>query len=82
MKVIIDIQEDVYKNILQRSTEIQAEGYVLEGAVLNGTPLDDVKAEIDNEWANTHHMYPDYASGLARASEIIDKHIGKAERGE
>ena len=50
MKLIIDIPEDVYKNILQRSTEIQAEGYVLECAVLNGTPLDEyiIKAEKEN----------------------------------
>lgn len=41
--------------------------------------IEKIKTEIDNEWANTHHMYPDYAGGLARASEIIDKHIGEAE---
>ena len=39
--------------------------------------IEDIKAEIDDEWANTHHMYPEYASGLACASEIIDKHTEK-----
>lgn len=39
--------------------------------------IENIKAEIDDEWANTHNMYPDYASGLARASEIIDKHISR-----
>lgn len=37
--------------------------------------IDDVKAEIDDEWARTHHMYPEYAGGLSYAYEIIDKHI-------
>lgn len=41
--------------------------------------IEKIKTEIDNEWANTHHMYPDYASGLACASEIIDRCIGKVE---
>lgn len=37
--------------------------------------IEKIKTEIDDEWANTHHMYFEYASGLARASEVIDKHI-------
>ena len=51
MKVLIDISEDAYKNILQRSTEIQAEGYMLENAVLNGTPIDEWQTEaFKNGW--------------------------------
>jgi len=38
MKIVIDIPEELYKNIQKRSTEIQAEGLILENAVLNGTP--------------------------------------------
>lgn len=39
MKIVINITEEIYKNLQERSTEIQAEGCVLENAVLNGTPL-------------------------------------------
>lgn len=39
MKLIINIPEEVYKNIQNKSTEIQAKGYTLENAVLNGIPL-------------------------------------------
>lgn len=78
VKLIIEIDKDKYERCKERKLwSYDAE--ILEGAVAMGIPLDTVKAEIDNEWANTHHMYPEYAGGLARASEIIDKHIGKAE---
>lgn len=39
MKIMIDIPEKVYRGIQKRSTEIQAEGLILENAVLNGKPL-------------------------------------------
>ena len=72
MKLIIDIPKGTYKAI-EVGTINQVLEYKVWNAIKNGTPLDDVKAEIDKEWACTHHMYPEYASGLARASEIIDK---------
>lgn len=54
-------------------------GGIIGNAIKNGIPLDDVKAEIAEKYANTHHMYPNYASGLSYAYAIIDKHISKAE---
>ena len=39
MQIVIDLSDEMYKDIQKKSTEIQAEGYVLENAVLNGTPL-------------------------------------------
>ena len=39
MELAIKIPDEMYKDIQKRSTEIQAEGYSLENAVLNGTPL-------------------------------------------
>ena len=81
MKLIIDIPEDALKEMkTEEFISIESIDTAIE-CIKNGTPLDDVKAEIDDEWANTHHMYPDYASGLARASEILDN-IGKAESEE
>ena len=45
MKIVIDIPEEIYKNIQERSTEIQAEGYILENAILNGTPQESENKE-------------------------------------
>lgn len=45
MKIMIDIPKKVYKDIQKRSTEIQAEGLVLENAILNGKPLPERSAE-------------------------------------
>ena len=39
IELVIKLPEEVYKNIQSKSTEIQAEGYVVENAILNGTPL-------------------------------------------
>lgn len=39
MQIVIDIPKKIYKNMQHRANEIQAEGYTLENAVLNGTPL-------------------------------------------
>ena len=48
-KMIIKISDEVDENIQKRSTEIQADGDSLENAVLNGTPLDDIKERIELE---------------------------------
>ena len=55
----------------------ETDAHRMDYYISNGTPLDDVKAKIADEYANTHHMYPEYASGLSHAYEIIDKCIGK-----
>lgn len=44
MELVIRISDELYRDIQKRSAEIQAEGDVLENAVLNGKPLivDDI----------------------------------------
>ena len=39
IKLVIKLSEEMYKNIQSKSTEVQAEGYTVENAILNGTPL-------------------------------------------
>jgi len=39
MELVIRVPDELYKDIQKRSTEIQAEGDVLENAILNGKPL-------------------------------------------
>lgn len=68
MKLIIDIPDNEYK---------QNKYYY--DSVYHGTPLDDVIEAISEKYANTHHMYPEYASGLTYAYGIIDRCIRKAE---
>ena len=48
-KIIIKISDEVYENIQKRSNEIQVDGDSLENAVLNGTPLDDIRERIELE---------------------------------
>ena len=76
VKLIIEIPKAEYELIVGD----EACGlHPLTRAVAHGIPLDDVKAEIAEEYANTQLMYPDYASGLSHAYEIIVKHVDKAE---
>ena len=78
MKLIIDIDEDYY-NIVQKNG---GSNYV-EDAVLNGIPLDDIKAEIQRLKPNNlrPEQMTDYDYAMAEVFydilSIIDKHIGK-----
>lgn len=46
MQIVIDIPKEMYKNMQRKANEIQAEGYTLENAVLNSTPLEDIRSKI------------------------------------
>ena len=83
MKLIIDISEELYKGIECRNCELETEYvcYELMKAVDNGTPLDDVKAEIDEQYDRVHPYNIDVAEGLEMALGILDN-IGKAESEE
>ena len=75
MKLIIDISEDAYMRHKRRvNTDMCTE---LDIAVVNGTPLDDVKAEIEHMACRQyeHRLMLDRQETL----EIIDKYIGKTE---
>jgi hypothetical protein len=80
MQIVIDINEHLYKMIKTLGLVVEdGDAVAVSEAIKNGTLLDDIKAEISDEYANTHHMYPDYASGLFHGYAIINKHIYKAE---
>ena len=73
MKLIIDIPDDLYK------TKKALPGYmcgVMEKAVQNGTPLEQIRDEIERE-ADHYDAYvdQDIAKGLYYAGEIIDKYL-------
>ena len=78
MKVIIDIPDNVYIacNEYKDNTNIGILQRILYIAISNGTPLEDIKAEIEEL---IQHCDPDYdfeeIFGIRHAIEIIDKHI-------
>lgn len=77
MKLIIDIPDHLYNVI--KNNECTNKN-VLTKAVLNGTPLDDVKAEI--EQYSKRWIGLDYYDGIYSAIEVLDN-IGKVDmRGE
>lgn len=49
IEIVIKIPEKVYKNIQSKSTKIQAEGYTVENAILNGVPLPKGHGRIIDE---------------------------------
>lgn len=56
-------------------------GGVIGNAIKNGIPLDDVKAEIDEQYDRVKPYNIDVAQGLEIALDILDN-IGKAESEE
>lgn len=81
MQIVIDIPEDVY--IARKYGEISpwVTGTILD-AVEQGTPLDDIKADIERL-----HYHPklDFIKNdevVEMALEIIDKHISGDMRGD
>ena len=81
MKLIIDIDEEIYKSIKigMRNRDDMAE---IGEAVENGIPLDDLRAEIAD--LADSDAYGDYQQGfnfgLMRAAQIIDKYRNEVSK--
>ena len=72
MKLIIDISEEVYKTA-KNANIIQANADMLEKTIINGIPLDKIRAEI--EAIDTTMGIKDYPFiPKAKVLEIIDKY--------
>jgi len=71
VKLIIEIPKAMYENV-QNGTYCGT----LYKELKNGTPLDDIKAEIEEK--SVWYRGQTY-DGLCMALQIIDKYIGKAE---
>ena len=87
IELVIKIPEEVYKNIQSKSTEIQAEGYIVENAILNGIPLPkghgdliDRKELLDTFW--TYCRGGDF--GYHQAEDLIKSKLAiiEADRAE
>lgn len=86
MKIIIDIPEWKYKSICEGVEASKRCGVVgvdpdIHEAIYNGTSLDDVKAEIKNDWQLKEFPSSPFSCGLKRTLDILDN-IGKAESEE
>lgn len=78
MKLIIDIPEEV-KETFDKADNINFCFYdynsVIGKAIRNGTPLDDIKAEIKTACTDNYGNEKDIS--YEHIAYIIDKHIGK-----
>ena len=76
MKLIIDINEEEYNKFVDADKEGYCGRMIDTKVIVNGTPLDDIKAEI-NDLSELDHIDADYEDCKADVLEIIDKHTGK-----
>lgn len=81
MKLIIDISEDVYTRLFDsgiQDNEIAVDDVCeMARALRLGTPLDDVKAEIEQGYCMANNDYDKGRNyGLYMATQILDN-IGK-----
>ena len=77
--MVIRLPEETYKEI-KKIVRNGNEMCFIQELIANGTPLEDIKAEIQsirNSWEKDN--YHDEADALTLALEIIDKHIGGKE---
>ena len=84
VKLIIEIPKEAKQAFDKaKSYDLQGgyydHGGIIGKAIQSGIPLDDVTEAISEKYANTHYMYPEYASGLTYAYGIIDRCVRKAE---
>ena len=84
MKLIIDIPKDYYE-IIKYDVNNHLTHYRPFEIIANGTPFDsvieDIKAEIDEQYDRVRPYNIDVAQGLEMALDILDR-IGKAESEE
>lgn len=84
MKIVIDVPDHLYE-ILTKYPSDSNEGTienVLMKAVENGTPLEDIKAEIEEQVLESLSDGGDdwfTAEKVNECLDIIDKHIGDTE---
>lgn len=81
MKLVIDIPEEVYKDIQSHDWKNGERWYSEEWkAIHNGTPLDKIRAEIE-QTAKDYDKFADYrrVRGLWIALDIIDKYKAESE---
>lgn len=92
MKLIIDIPEDAYEYVKATSYLGWLTSPEYAYAIKNGTPLDDVKAEIEKQikrdfaFAETETFkvpcHYGIANGLQNAIRFLDNMSNAAEKGE
>lgn len=88
MKLIIDIDEDVKiaisrMGLLRIPDEMQKK---VDKAIQHGTPLDNVRAEIEKRKEKEYPCFDDddmsiYMTGLNDAIAIVDKYQAESEEG-
>lgn len=76
MKLIIDIDEDVYKLFTGNGQGMKVVKFNLENALKNGTPLEEEFEQIKTEIRNKKDGYGKYPV-CDNCIKIIDKHIGR-----
>ena len=69
VKLIIEIPRNEYEYTCNMTLHDRS---IWDNAIRKGIPLDDVKAEIKEYKHGNGNMF---ACGLAKAIEIVDKHI-------
>ena len=80
MKLIIDISDELFKDIQDNilfGDEYHDAVWELNGAIINGIPLEDIRKEIEQTVKEECNNDLVWSSGLKYALKIIDKHIGE-----
>lgn len=72
MKLIIDIPETMIQELKDGCFGIKHNVYELAGCIMNGIPLEDIKADIIR---HSKICDPEFKDAFEVTVQIIDKHI-------
>lgn len=73
MKIVIDIPQNLYQEIMDNADEIQENGCVFDRAIINGTPLEKHDEEVIKETVESIWGKPPYTELLDKIRAEIDK---------
>ena len=78
MQIVIDMSENDYRKVQDGRASVS----MMLKTIRNGTPLDKIRADIE-QVANQEKFYDEkWALGLRHAISIIDKYKGESEDAE
>ena len=78
MKLIIDIPEDIYKDIIENGFIYDEDNEIVTDVIKDGTPLDNLRAEI-TEYKDDQIIHAERNEIIDIVLGIIDKYRERSE---
>lgn len=82
MKLIIDIPEDIYKDIIENGFIYDEDNEIVIDVIKNGIPLDKIRAEIDLETRVKVQHYTNTNAVIDAVLDVLEENMTEVESQE